>query len=570
MEQKIVFAQNTSIELDMGMSQSAFSKARITERLSESGLLAEKRGGSWYFLNWNFTGSLLSDTKEGGTPTVRLTGSGFEGFTLSELFASSEKAKAACAAALVCAALEESIRQEKSFALVGGGGIIVSHDFSKVLFLPADLFLTAVKCRGDNFFSEQSGFYLYEVLKGTAAIHFLQSVIAYRALTGVFPFTEPSSQKRSEDFLDHNYIPLKNKIWALDEKLSFFVDSSLQNSQAKTHRASKGIKDESVSFKVEIIFPLQTFYRELGLTENGEIPIGATLQNVIRKSSESPEEFESKSKKEQKKFENSLKLKRTLRHHRVFFTGLAVAALIVVFVSLTIVQSRGEKPTTKGLYSWEVAEVFYSAYNTLDVSAAENYVTGKKLNKIIDIMSNIYVSGKARAVYEVKEETVSPAEWLVFNYDGNYNIFGLTQFSLDSEKAELFSAGPVRSSKPKAVTEEGGISVKDGNEKLYTATYIQVFSESEETLSLIYRTDLVHLLYKKNQWLVSEIEQKDTYSTEVSFKDFIADWKECASDADENILSVANRLREKHPWIPTNSEILAAEAHLKATSLFSN
>ena len=132
----IVHAQTGSLTLDTGMTQSAFSKARITQRLSEQGLLAQKRDNSWQFTPWAFTGTRLAETEDGKAPTVLLEGNGFEGATLGTLLGGDDAARSACAAATVCAVLEESLRQNSAPVPVGGGGIIVAQDFSKVLFLP--------------------------------------------------------------------------------------------------------------------------------------------------------------------------------------------------------------------------------------------------------------------------------------------------------------------------------------------------------------------------------------------------------------------------------------------------
>ena len=237
-------------------------------------------------------------------------------------------------------------------------------------------------------------------------------------------------------------------------------------------------------------------------------------------------------------------------------------------MALTFVHSNGTKPTTRGLSSLETVELFYSAMNTLDVSAAEVCVTGNKVNGIIDVMSNIYVSGKARSAYEPREELVTPAAWLSFNSDGSYNIYGLTQFAVDSEKRSLFAEGPAVNTHPRPLAEEGGVPLRDGAVKEYVATYFLIFSENEQTLRITEKADTVHLVFKKDRWLVSQVESRELSDGTADFEAFIAAWKAASQVADDDVLLLANALRESYPWLSTNSEILDAAAWLMARSPF--
>ena len=57
MKRKLVFSKNGNIYLDTYMTQSAFSKARLSLRLTENGFIATKNDDGWSFSNWFFSGA---------------------------------------------------------------------------------------------------------------------------------------------------------------------------------------------------------------------------------------------------------------------------------------------------------------------------------------------------------------------------------------------------------------------------------------------------------------------------------------------------------------------------------
>src|SRR5574344_1466191 len=148
---EIVFVKNNKLYLDTSMTQSAFSKSRLSERLSEEGFIAtcteapsvENRSGSWDFSPWTFTGTLLKTADDESmsaasralAETVLLEGNAFEGRTLKDYFdedstrsSEEEKAKVARAAAAVCTAIEYAVDKEIKLCNNGAGGIFLSLD----------------------------------------------------------------------------------------------------------------------------------------------------------------------------------------------------------------------------------------------------------------------------------------------------------------------------------------------------------------------------------------------------------------------------------------------------------
>ena len=102
MKKQLVFSKDGNLYLDTGMTQDAFSKARLADRLSERGVKAERSSEgnkeAWTFSKWAFSGSRMPDR------TVLLEGFLFSGLPLSDFFGKDEKEKEYLAGARVCSA----------------------------------------------------------------------------------------------------------------------------------------------------------------------------------------------------------------------------------------------------------------------------------------------------------------------------------------------------------------------------------------------------------------------------------------------------------------------------------
>lgn len=593
-----VFEKDGFVYLKTGLSPDEFAKARGGTRLAEKGTLAIQTSAGWVFSAWQF-----EETEEDGG-LIFVKGRAFPGQTLKDYFSKDSsdsfsavfssvefnKAKSARAAGLVCSAIEASVNQNAPVPNTGAGGIFICDDFSKVLFFPEQIFIQAAL----RFESESSqfeyglnrAFYVNPVLAGTNASRFTQSVIAYRALTGEFPFAAKSQDELYLDMADSNFVPLRNKIWAVDEELSSFVDNSLSRSPTVKSRTKVeklvSLRQTALSeltsgrdapaFEQASGFPTASFYRELGLTQDGSIPRDGRLLSVIRKSSVSPEDFDLAVKKETEKNARAVKTKRFLRKYRTILFVAVVALFFLLAASLSIHKSYMGKPTTKGLTALQTVEIFYSAYNMLDLNKARCTVLGRQPDFLVDVISQAYVTNQTRSAYNPARKTVTPAEWMNYNNNGNYYMFGLTGFAVDEQKMELFAKPPLRREKTSPVQEERGKRLKEGDSVEYHATYFLVHPESElgdfgepvhEMLHIEEYCDKLRLVFKNECWRIVEISQQMEREFYQDTQPFYDDYKRLFDSNAKDLLVTANELRTKYGWIPDNSEILSASQKMR-------
>lgn len=544
MKRKLVFSKNGNIYLDTYMTQSAFSKARLSLRLTENGFIATKNDDGWSFSNWFFSGTKLEEGSESTPEAVLLEGAGFSGLTLKDFFDTQDNTRQYFASILVCSAIESAIKQNVPLNAIGAGGIVISSEFERIIFVPFDLYEMASQCAGTETYALSEGLYINKALKKNAALRFTQAAITYKVLTGNLPFTQMNEELREEDYKDHNYIPVSQKVWSLNQNIAQAVDNGLQ---ATSHESA------SESYTP---FPIEDLYRELGITPDGQ------PAPVIRKTNISNEKFEEEVQKKQKRFQQQLKVKRWFRHNK---TGIGIASIAMVAmlaVAGTLINGIMQQPTTRGLTSFETVQMFYSAVNNTDTASAKSSSNCKSANTLIDMLSTIYVASKTRSAYNFKDKTVSPAEWFQFNYDGSYSIYGLTQFFIESKKGNLFYTAPARNTFPKPISEEFP-DIKNKDKEEITVTYYLVYNEGDGSLFAEEKEDKLILTFTGNRWVITGIQQNTGKVTKIDYKAFVKEYNEVLKQEGNDILKTAKHLNKSYAWIPTNSELLEASNKIK-------
>ena len=546
----IVYYREGFLVLDTGMTESTFSKARLADRMSEKGFIVRQGESGWKFDNWTFEENETDEVNH----DVLWKGRAFKGLTLKNYIEGSDRSFASRCVSCVITVIEEAVKQNIDLYSIGAGGIYVASDFRSVIFLPYNLFRSSVSCRSVEINTGYNEFYLHENLRQKAALRFTQCVISYYAITGKFPYDNTDAIKRHEDLFDHNYMPLSDVVYGIDESLSTFVDSYLSVSMPKIQ--NKGNNRAFIEKDVNDSFPVRELNKELGLNEDGTLLEGNHLNNIERKSSLSFNEFTDKASKKRNTFIKRLKCKRWFRHNRTFIAVAGAVAVVFVFFVMMYKTGSSSKPTTESLDSIQTLSMFYSAMNLQDVDSVGISCHGKDTKNIMDIISNFYVSGKALSVYDSSQSTVSPASWFCFNYDGNYRIFGLTKLKIDGEEESLYFKGPAKNTRGlKPLVNEAGRDLHEGDTISHQSEFYMLYSEDGENLHVLKRSDNVTLTWIKNRWVITSLESKEEDSP-CKKSSLYTDYSRALVDNGGDIDTALRSISDKYQWLPTEREIL--------------
>ena len=156
---------------------------------------------------------------------------------------------------------------------------------------------------------------------------------------------------------------------------------------------------------------------------------------------------------------------------------------------------------------------------------------GSSPRKVIDMISNVYVTSTTRTAYEARNATLSPELWLTRPELMDYWIFGITDFTIDGEKAHN-RYSPITKGEFLALKKSGNINTSG------FTTPITV-DQCTSTLTCVYKND---------QWYITDIsiEHNETEFSQEKFRD---DFKEAYLKT-KNSKDTVKLLREKYSWLP--------------------
>lgn len=507
------------IYMDTNMTPEVFAKTRFTEKIREKGVLAELTEGKWNYNPWTFDETLEKDGH------MILGGTLFCGTTVSDMLKVNNSTKTKECILAVCNALENAVATKAPLANIGAGGIIVSEDFAKILFLPYNLWTMISMSAGDENYGRLNGSFISKTTDRELAIRFTQAVLTYRTISGGLPFPAIQSKQREQDIIDGNYIPLKWKTPGVDSRITEF-----------TERAFAGASTE---------FPAAEFfaYEEKKLSD----------EEMSRFKEKAEAALAGKAK--------MINSKRFVRAKQTVIIAASIAAAVVLIVARSIYKTSQEKPTSKSLSARQTVEMFYTAINDLNVDGAKG-CTAPELSGRVDALSHMFITSRTRSMYDTSTETVNPAVWMIKN-QSRQNIYGFSNFLIDGTEGSLLVEGPRKNTRPDSAMGSG--------EKKFTVEYNLLDTSGEDFLGVIQCKEEVSVSYKKDRWIISSINVLDSSSQEHKFSEFIEDYNSTMkpkSHEKQDVLSAIYLMSDKYGFLPTEHEIDEAYEYLKKVSVF--
>ncbi len=555
----IVAGSKRKTVLNSFLNEINFGKIQRAIDLNEGGIVAECRGKEFSsemkfdFTPWKFTGTEV----ESQSALVLFTGKGFEGRTLLAVMQGSSFAEKARAVFAYSACITQAVRQKVELPANGAGGILYGESDGKIrlLFLPQHIFDFAARNASEKDYAMTQGVWQDKAFlsdnkedsSNPRALFFTRAVLIYSALSGELPFPKENLEERQADILDANYLPLKNKVNGISDALSDLLSFDLERSSQATEKGN--VKEQGDESARGFCFDELAF--ELGLQKDGGI------KEFQREAKFSDDEFDAQAKKILGKKNARAKTKRIVRRN----TALFVAGMILVFIALGVRYSAHKnylsRPTTISLTARESAEVFFSGMHDVDIVKMQSSSKGKKVQGILDSVSNIHVASKMRSAYSRGDDLLTPEFWLYENAPQDSWQFGITNFMLGEDGAHLFPADN-RKVAPRPKEHPIPQKEKKGAKKNLAVSFYRVHSEGLETaISAEKMYGNVELTFVKNRWLVTDVDLLSEEES-VSFEEFKAQDEAALERSEGDAIVAAEILREKYDWIPTSQAMHAA------------
>ncbi len=510
---KLVCSDGNEILFDTGMTPDVFSKTRFVERIREKGYVASREKDAWMYEDWSFSEAVSRET----SGNVFLKGSAFKGCTLGQILESSDDERIFKAICAVCESMKNPI---------GAEGIYISENMDKILYLPEKFYEASSHALGEKDFANVYGYYVNDNLHSKKSCNFTKAVLAYLLFSKHFPFEAESTKNRNEDVRDGNFMPVEYMANGICKKLSDFIDCALSG------------KDADFDFS-----NLADMYGKFCEKKFSELEM---------------QEFDRKREKFLSCKEKKTAARRWIRKRQTFIAASLISLLVVGFIAAVLHSESLNKPTTKSLTSLETVEMFYSAVNTLNIDAAHISST-KELDGYVEVLSNMFISAKGRAMYDINAETESPASWFE-KRNPVRNIYGITQFFVDGRNEEIYFEGPRRNTNPKIIHEENGKIVEDNLKKKYAVVYYILDSSGDDLLTVIKQSDSVELTFCKDKWKISSLEPSQEIRT-MKYSEFQDDFVKALEETSKDGFKSLEIMRKKYDFLPTEKEFAEAKSY---------
>lgn len=538
------------IRLNSHLTEYAFGKTNYDSILAQKGVLWNGED----FEPWSFS-DVQSFSVEGEDERfVFYCGKnplGKNAKTLSGIFEQNDE-ESFLAAKTVCNIITVAAKNEVSLPIIGAGGIILENVKSKknenkktkVLFLPQDLFRASSNglSKTEQFFAWNS--ILNETLHDLPAMCFLRSCIAYRAVTGFFPFRAEDVQERNADILDRNFMPLEFCIEGVSSELAVAVNRGLKlnsNEVLIPGKKKKGKSNEDLTPQKE--FPLEL------LDDAWEL--------AKKQKSEKNEEFEQKAQNYMKSRTARINTKRKIRRNSFAITATLIAVAVVIIISISTAKTRRDEYTSKGLTSEQTIRAFFYAVNTKSTILVGNLTKGRKTRDYADTVSQIYVLSKQRQTYSRDNGFATPENWLIYSTTperyAKSGIYGITQLRIDGSKnvSELDVKMQKIKDNPEPITSENGINVEKGSVSVHTADYYLLHSEGEDLAFIVEKIhETFTLTFINDKWLITDIETQST-TLNVNCEKFQSDYFAALAEHNGNQIDAVESLKNLYEWLPT-------------------
>lgn len=510
------------ITLDTKLDSTSYSKSSFPYLLDDMGLVAIKENDSWSFTKWQWdkaktnTEGTVCFYKDFGEKDFLLLPQIEDTFNL-------ESQQYQETMLLVIDCLNAMLLKKIDFTPMGAGSIYIEKDKdgsfkTSLVFLPARIYQNCLSLFSVSSYNKSYGYYINPLCHDRIkSIRFMQAVIAYRLLCGSFPYQEVDIARRTSAMQDADFV--------LVNHIVLNIDSSLAES-------------------------LNTALKCGNLVQNIESALVAKSQDLERVSQA---DFRKKYKRFYQKKHIMLAIKHFAQRNKTqLIASGTVATLLLIFMA-SWCKNLLSLPTTLSLNAVQTVQAFYAGIDRMD-TVLVRATTCDNVQKDYTIMTaGTYIQNRSRSTMDESEGTFNLEEWLYFDTNSDYWLYGITNFRIGGEAFLLETALPRVGDFPKKYTplETGAV--------VFYVEYDLVQSANKDKITVYHKQDVVTLSYKNNRYKVAKVEGVGKGKT-LSRKEIKQSWYELkSSDTQATTSEICRKLKSQNKefsWLPTKEEML--------------
>ena len=563
----VVTITDGELRLSSSLGEYAFGKTNYNSNITQSGILAtcdsaQDQPLHFSFEKWSFADIKSYDVPDNEERVVFYCNKNplsDKALSLIELYEKSGSQNASTAdkdnmyyaSLALCTILTQAANDEVELPLNGGGGILVDgyqdSDRNKLqlLFLPHNIFKTSVAALKDLEQADLHNCWVNPSLEGLPAICFMRSCVAYKMLTGRYPYPSANTISRNADLLDKNFLPLELSVNGVNQELAQAVNKGLKlnsNSVAIPGKKAKGKKSEDLLPQKD--FPLE-------LLAKAKENISSTL---------SDQAFEEKVNSYKKLQNSRVKTKRTIRRNATTILVIIIAILAGILYGRSTYNNYLDDYTTKGLTSVQTIQAFFKGMNTMDVNLLQSFIDGRSANRYADAISNVYVISKQRMSTGGGDGGyVKPAKYFVMLTNSSMQsiigLYGATNVKVDGKSIDEYIDLQKNKDNPQILTQEAGVTINKGDKSVHSVTYYTLHTEgTDNDIYVTKNTDTFTLTYKKNKWIITDIEN-NAQDINLDSSLFKAEYFNLLLQNNNDVIKTINQLSYKYDFLPSEKEL---------------
>ena len=382
LEPKILLENGTEVlGIPTGIRGKNFAITKLSSLKNEKGWIVSDNG----ITEWKVDGFIVREGE------IFLYGAKFSGRSINSILEKNKPKSSLSILTVLVNALSRLNSQLIETFQFQSDSVLMADD-GRVLFLPPKLMKNVNSTKPLQYRIKVYDRFNNPSIHGGKNLPFTLGIIAYKLITGEYPFNAETEEELHEKMRSQDLLPPNLIVPELKEDISAFIMKSL------------GRDDKSGKYSSTIEIPdLLQWQKKLKQWDKG--PIYAPI-NEDKKA-----EAKQKANIRRARIEKDFKRKVFWQRNWKKITIITLVVIISGAVLGSIMKNVFAPRKTHGFTPIEVVKTFYNSMNTLDSQTISDCVVDKAGKQEVNEVTNLYVISRVSMGYEGKTSIISAVTW---------------------------------------------------------------------------------------------------------------------------------------------------------------
>ena len=143
-------------------------------------------------------------------------------------------------------------------------------------------------------------------------------------------------------------------------------------------------------------------------------------------------------------------------------------------------------------------------------------------------------------------------------------IYGATNIKIDGKPVDEYIELKKNKDKPQILTQEQGVTINKGDVSVHSVEYYTIHTEGTDNGIFVTKNhDTFTLTFKKNKWIISNIESLSEEAVEFDSDSFKGEYFNLVVENDGDAVKAVKELSSKYDFLPSQKEMLTEKKLLE-------